>query len=46
MCGVVFKTELCMKEDKCFCGYQWDFLVNQFVTFLFECKLWKVETAT
>lgn len=34
----------CAKGDKCFCGYQWAFLVNGFVTFLFECKLWNDDT--
>ena len=27
----------CTKGDKCFCGYQWAFLGNRFVTFLFDC---------
>ena len=49
-CVVLCSKQSCyklgMKEDKCFCGYQWAFLVNQFVIFLFECKLWKVDTAT
>ena len=34
------------KGDKCFRGYQWAFLGNQFVTFLFDCKFWKNDTAT
>ena len=38
-------SQLCAKGDKCFCDYQRAFLENQFVTFLFDCKLWIYNTA-
>ena len=41
----MLKTEQLQPGDKCFCGYQQAFLESQLVTFLFDCKLWKDDTA-